>query len=166
MEFSRQKYWTQVALSCFRGSSWPREPTSYTSPALAGRFFTTSTTWKPIGVKMSVPFSRFIPSPFPPHDRKLVFYIHDYLCFVNKFICTPLLASLVASVCLQCGRPGFDPWVGKIPWRRKWQPTPVLLPGKFHGLRGSSEPCRLQSMGSQRIRHDWATSLLDSRSLF
>ena len=31
--------------------------------------------------------------------------------------------------------PGFDPWVGKIPWRRKWQPTPVLLPGKFHGLR-------------------------------
>ena len=39
------------------------------------------------------------------------------------------------SVCLQCGRPGFNPWVGKIPWRRKWQPTPVLLPGKFHGLR-------------------------------
>ena len=32
-------------------------------------------------------------------------------------------------------RPGFDPWVGKIPWRRKWQPTPVLLPGKSHGQR-------------------------------
>ena len=29
------------------------------------------------------------------------------------------------SVCLQCGRPGFDSWVGKIPWRRKWQCTPV-----------------------------------------
>ena len=29
----------------------------------------------------------------------------------------------------------FDPWVRKIPWRRKWQPTPVLLPGKFHGWR-------------------------------
>ena len=29
----------------------------------------------------------------------------------------------------------FNPWVGKIPWRRKRQPTPVLLPGKFHGLR-------------------------------
>ena len=28
-----------------------------------------------------------------------------------------------------------EPWVGKIPWRRKWQPTPVLLPGKSHGLR-------------------------------
>ena len=28
-----------------------------------------------------------------------------------------------------------DPWVGKIPWRRKWLPTPVLLPGKSHGQR-------------------------------
>ena len=37
--------------------------------------------------------------------------------------------------CLQWGRPGFDPWVGKILWRRKWQPTPVLLPGKSHGQR-------------------------------
>ena len=36
---------------------------------------------------------------------------------------------------LQCGRPGFDPWVGKIPWRRKWQPTPVFLPGESHGQR-------------------------------
>ena len=39
------------------------------------------------------------------------------------------------SICLQCGRPGFDPWVGKVPWRRKWQSTPVLLPGKSHGQR-------------------------------
>ena len=29
----------------------------------------------------------------------------------------------------------MDPWVRKIPWRRKWQPTPVFLPGKFHGER-------------------------------
>ena len=39
------------------------------------------------------------------------------------------------SICLQCGTPGFNPWVRKIPWRRKWQPTPVLLPGKFYGWR-------------------------------
>ena len=32
-------------------------------------------------------------------------------------------------------RRGFDPWVGKIPWRNKWQPTPVLLPREFHGQR-------------------------------
>ena len=32
-------------------------------------------------------------------------------------------------------RHGFNPWVGKIPWRRKWQPTPVFLPGESHGQR-------------------------------
>ena len=36
---------------------------------------------------------------------------------------------------LQCGRPGFNPWVGKISWRRKWQPTLVFLPGKSHRCR-------------------------------
>ena len=36
---------------------------------------------------------------------------------------------------LQFGRLGFDPWVGKIPWRRAWQPTPVFLPGESHGQR-------------------------------
>ena len=35
----------------------------------------------------------------------------------------------------QCRRCGFDPSVGKIPWSRKWQPTPVFLPGKFHAQR-------------------------------
>ena len=29
----------------------------------------------------------------------------------------------------------FDPWIGKIPWRSKWQPTPVFLSGKSHGQR-------------------------------
>ena len=61
------------------------------------------------------------------------------------------------SICLQCGRPGFNPWVGKISWRRKWQPAPVFLPGKSHGQRsliGYS-----QSVGSQRVGHNRATSL-------
>ena len=43
-------------------------------------------------------------------------------------------------VCLQCRRPGFDPWVGKIPWRKKWQPIPVLLPGELHGQRSLASP--------------------------
>ena len=38
-------------------------------------------------------------------------------------------------ICLQCGRPRFDPWFGKIPWCRKWHPSPVLLPGELHGQR-------------------------------
>ena len=35
----------------------------------------------------------------------------------------------------KCRKPGFSLWVGKIPWRRKWQPTPVFLPGKSHGRK-------------------------------
>ena len=38
-------------------------------------------------------------------------------------------------VCLQCRRPRFNTWVRKIPWRREWPPTPVFLPGVFHGQR-------------------------------
>ena len=47
-------------------------------------------------------------------------------------------ASLVAQwqrIHLKCRRHGFDPWVGKIPLRRVWQPTLVFLPGKSHGQR-------------------------------
>ena len=55
----------------------------------------------------------------------------------------------------QCRRHGFNPWVRKIPWRRKWQPTPVFLPGESHGQRSlvgySSWGCR--------VRHCWKTEL-------
>ena len=40
-----------------------------------------------------------------------------------------------ACRCARCKRRGFDPWVGKIPWRRAWHPTPVSLPGESHGQR-------------------------------
>ena len=49
----------------------------------------------------------------------------------------------------QCRRLRFDPWVGKSPWRRQWQPTPVFLPGKSQGQRNQR-----WSMESQRVRHD------------
>ena len=48
----------------------------------------------------------------------------------------------------------FNPWVGKIPWRSKWQATPVFLPGKSHGQRSL---VGLQSTESQRVRHDLVT---------
>ena len=38
-------------------------------------------------------------------------------------------------ICLKCRRPGFNPWVRKIPWRSEWLPTPVFLPGKSCGQR-------------------------------
>ena len=57
-------------------------------------------------------------------------------------------------VCLQCGRPGFDPWVGKIPWRRKWQPTPVFLPVKSHGQKSLVG----YTPWGCKVRHNWATN--------
>ena len=47
----------------------------------------------------------------------------------------------------------FNPWIGKIPWRRKWQPTLVFLPGKSHGQRGLIGYC---PWGHKRVRHDLA----------
>ena len=50
-----------------------------------------------------------------------------------KYSWTALVAQLVKNH-LQGGRHGFDPWVGRIPWRRERLPTPVFWPGEFHGL--------------------------------
>ena len=44
----------------------------------------------------------------------------------------------------------YDPWVGKMPWNRKWQPPPIFSPEKNLMDRGA---WWLQSMGSQRVRH-------------
>ena len=54
----------------------------------------------------------------------------------------------------QCRRAGFWPWVRKILWRKKWQPTPVFLPGKSHGPRKLVGYC---PWGHKRAGHDWET---------
>ena len=59
-------------------------------------------------------------------------------------------------ICPQCGRPEFDCWVRKIPWRREWLPTPVFLPWEFHGQRslvGYSPWGRNTQVG-----HNWAAN--------
>ena len=67
--------------------------------------------------------------------------LHDLIKWTDKIKSQPHLELRLPwwlrqlSVCLQCGRPGLDQWVRKIPWRRKWQPAPVLLPGKSHGWK-------------------------------
>ena len=59
-----------------------------------------------------------------------------------------------ACQCRRLKRQWFNPWVGKIPWRRAWQPTPVFLPRESHGQRRLAG--RLQSMGLHRVRHNWS----------
>ena len=54
---------------------------------------------------------------------------------------------MVVEPACQCRTCAFDLWIRKIPWKRKWQPTAIFLPGECHGQRSG----RLQSMGSQRV---------------
>ena len=66
-------------------------------------------------------------------------------------------ASLVAQTVKNPpakGRPGFDPWIGKIPWSRAWQPTPIFWPGDSHGQRG---PASYSPWGQKRMRYGWTT---------
>ena len=75
-------------------------------------------------------------------------------CFID--LCQARWRSGEEATC-NAGDPrvaGFDPWVRKIPWSWKWQPTPVFLPGKSSW---TEEPDRLQSTGSRRVEYDWAT---------
>ena len=61
-----------------------------------------------------------------------------------------------AVICLQCRRCRklrFDPWVRKITWRRAWQTHSSILAGR---IPRTEEPGRLQSLGSQRVGHDWS----------
>ena len=55
----------------------------------------------------------------------------EEICWISAHLthCS-LVAQMV--ICMQHGRPGFDSWVGKIPWRREWLSTPVFLPGESH----------------------------------
>ena len=53
-------------------------------------------------------------------------------------------------------RHGFDPWVGKIPWRRSWQPIPIFFPGEFHAQRslaGYNPQGRTESDTTEATKH-------------
>ena len=61
-----------------------------------------------------------------------------HVLLVNASCCNQEAPEILGfpgeGIRLQCGRPGSDPWVGKIPWRRERLPTPVFWPGELHGL--------------------------------
>ena len=97
-------------------------------------------------------------------QRKLVRYLNfppsqvAFLIVNSVWVLTiytrgfPSWLSGKESAC-QCRRWGFNLWVGKIPWRRKWELTPVFLPGKFHGQRSLVG----YSPWGPRIGHNWTT---------
>ena len=77
--------------------------------------------------------------PLPSWYRRAMGGEHNSFPFRYSFLFLTchfqiyLLLLYTQRIRLQCGRPGFSPWVGKIPWRRAWQPTPVFLRGESHG---------------------------------
>ena len=96
-------------------------------------------------------------NPGVPHCRQTLYPLSHQgspysvsllvICFICSRVYMSILFTLLyfplglprqlsgeESTC-RCRRLGFDPWVRKIPWRSKWQPTPVFLPGKPHGQR-------------------------------
>ena len=64
------------------------------------------------------------------------------------------LVALLVRICPQFKRPRFNPWVKKILWKRKWQPTPVFLPGKSNGQRSL---VHYSPRGPKGIEHDFST---------
>ena len=94
----------------------------------------------------------FIGSRYESLVRHVVFKYFLTMCDLSFF---PLIRSLQEqSICLQCGRPRFNPWVGKISWRRKWQPIPVFLPGESQGQRslvGHSPWCHKELDTTERL---------------
>ena len=68
-----------------------------------------------------------------------------------------LVAQMVKNPLVICGKPGFDPWVWKIPWRRAWQTTLVFLPRESHGQRSL---VGYSPWGCKEWRHNWSNLLL------
>ena len=123
-----------VSHSVVSGSLWPLGlwPTSLLAP------------WDSPGKILewiAIPFSR---GSFQPRDRTRVSFIAGR-SFMSELQGDPVLwigSSILGFPWwlswkrsrLQCSRLGFDPLVGKIPWRREQLPTPVFWPGEFHEL--------------------------------
>ena len=73
-------------------------------------------------------------------ERSMTPLLFSYSCY-QVSVCKETPLTVLPRWCsgkglaCQCRRRGFNPWVQKVPWSRKWQPAPVFLPGKSHGQR-------------------------------
>ena len=132
----------RVAISSSRGSSQPRDQTCISHiSCIAGRFF-------PIWVKRVKQLQKRFSWPWAPSMFKclnaLLYSSAGFPGIWCSVLGVPLFKGTPPTKCpcwhsvknlLQSRRHGFHPWVQKIPWKRKQQPTSVFLPGKFHGQR-------------------------------
>ena len=132
----------------------PKHPVSCIKPGLATRFIYDI-------IHVSMPFSQIIPpSPSPTESKDCSIHQCLFCCLVMA-----THSSTLAWKIPWMEEPGRLQSMGSLRvkhdwatslyfftfmhWRRKWQLTPVFLPGEFHGQR---------NLGSQRVRHDWVTN--------
>ena len=87
----------------------------------------------PVGSLTKVTVQFFTPGKYFSFLICLFIYLSIYLSFIY------ISVAPMVRICLQCRRPGFDPRVRNILWRREWQPTPVFFPGEFHGQRSLAD---------------------------
>ena len=109
MGFPKKAYWSGLPFLSLRGSFWPKDQTRV--PYIAGGLLHC----RPIRNKLS-------------HQGNPSIQESD-----TKYRLPRRLRW--QRICLQCRRPGINPWVRKISWRREWQLTPIFLPGEVHGQR-------------------------------
>ena len=110
---------------------------------------------------------------FPPQYIKSLFYDYSRKYYQreksspqtmtqHRVDLATILMYTVESAC-QCRRLRrcwFDPWVGKIPWRRKWQLNPVFLPGKSHRQRGLADNSPWGHKESDTTKHTHAHNVI------
>ena len=75
---------------------------------------------------------------------------HMYVCLLHG-------AAVGKGSTFQCGRCKFYPWVGKVPWSRKWEPPPEFLPGKLHGQRSLARYSPWGPKESDTTEHEHAS---------
>ena len=119
-----------VAFPFSRVHSQPRDQTQVSQVSrIAGRFFTSWATGKPKDTEgHSLSFRRL-------RLRKRRSGFPGGASGKKKTKKQKKKTKKPACQCRTWKRHGFNPWIGKIPWRRAWQHTPVFLPGEFHGQR-------------------------------
>ena len=181
MGFSNQEYWTGLPFP-FPGDL-PQPGIKPASPALAGGFFTTESLGKSISRYEHSIIHNLIPEllrlncrPMPNtswSDTNLPLIVQAPILFCVLFtLIHDKSGREPACQCRRQNRCGLDIWVGKIPWRRAWQPAPVFLPGESHEQRSlvGHRPwgCKywtwLKQLSMHACTHTTGPSLLCSRN--
>ena len=104
------------------------------SPLIPSHLQTVAELWAAHSSLQDPLYFSFIPAFLLPSRSFTFFFFFFNLHKKQNVEGLPWWLSGKKSTC-QCRRRGFNPWVGKIPWRRKWQPTPVSLTRKCNGQR-------------------------------